>query len=397
MLTSKIELFHFGDCGQYDELNPFYIFAKENTPEILFLIAHSEPFELKANDIAKLLDCELKDLENILNAMEKIHMVLVKNDRYSINFPVFLEKDLHLLDKFSKKTAQKIGDLVIMNKEKLHQLVSKLSAHKYFSYERLLYHIIGDYIFDGTAIEYFGTREIFKISKEQLGHRDYILIGFEESEKMFDFSDNILCSSNNYKVKNIRFNSFGDGNGNREDLYRFFRQVNSSLKNATDNDKLNLSYIKLIEQQNQMLGENCAILIKRVLNEDICISDLSPMERKRFDFLKELGYVREDKKSKISFKVPVFQANDISILKEISNCILCIIENEIDNTFKKLNNDYKELSAIKHKVDIKEIANELWHQVFGSINEYLVEKNFFERPNYIDGQGRFFQSIYIEE
>jgi hypothetical protein len=55
------------------------------------------------------------------------------------------------------------------------------------------------------------------------------------------------------------------------------------------------------------------------------------------------------------------------------------------------------LSAIKHKVDIKEIANELWHQVFGSINEYLVEKNFFERPNYIDGQGRFFQSIYIEE
>ncbi|MBS4538851.1 hypothetical protein GOQ27_10270 [Clostridium sp. D2Q-11] len=282
-------------------------------------------------------------------------------------------------------------------KDKLCKLVSKLNVYEHFSENRLLYHIIGDYIFDGTAIDYFGSNETFKISKKQPGGRDYILIGFEESEKVFNFSDNLLCSSNNYKVKNIRFNSFGDGNGNRKDLYRFFRQVYANLKSVTGNERLNLSYIKLLEQQNQVLAEDCSILIKRLLNEDVHVNELSEIEKKRFYFLKELGYLKEDNKSEIYFNVPVFYNNDINILKEISKYILFIIEDEVYSIFKELNNDFKDLSAIKHEVDIKEVANELWHQVFGNINEYLVGRGFFEKPNYIDGQGRFFQSIYIEE
>lgn len=57
ILVRKIELFHFWDCGQFDELNLFYIFGKENIPEILFLIANTDPFKF---EILKKLYCSIE-------------------------------------------------------------------------------------------------------------------------------------------------------------------------------------------------------------------------------------------------------------------------------------------------------------------------------------------------
>ncbi len=392
----RIELYHFGDCGSIDEFNPFYVFSKNNMPEILFLIANCEPYTLKSNEIAETLQYELSEINALLVNLKSLNMITEVDTAYAINFPIFLERDLPLLDRFSKEAARKIGDTIIHNKKKLYKFVSKLNAYSDFDSNRLLYHIVGDYIFDGTAIDYFGTKDIFKISKEQPGDRDYILIGFEVSEKVFNFSNKLLCSSNNYRAKNVTFNSFGDSDGNRKDLYRFYRQAHLKLKNLSNYEQLNLSYIQLLERQNQLLAEECAHFINRLLKDKVSLSNLSSIEKTQFEFLQALGYLELDDKFKIEFKVPVFYSQDKALLKDVSDFLLSLIEDEVNALFHTIKDTYTDLSAVKHGVNTKEISNELWHQVFGNINEYLVENRFFEKPDFIEGEGRYFQCLYID-
>ncbi len=34
-MSKKIDLFHFGDCGSYDEYNPLRLYNEEYVPELL--------------------------------------------------------------------------------------------------------------------------------------------------------------------------------------------------------------------------------------------------------------------------------------------------------------------------------------------------------------------------
>lgn len=395
-MPEKIQLYHFGDCGNLDKLNPFYYFQQKGVPQILYLIADSTRFELGVNDIANQLNSNQKEIANVLDMLKNIDMITEKGKRYSINFPVFLEKDLPLIEEFSQKAAFEIGSRILQLKQKLHKKLENLHARNSFAPKRLLYHIIGDYILDGKAIDYFGKKGIFKISKIQPGNRDYILIGFQESEKVSNFSKQLLCSSNNYTIGNFRYNSFGDGNGDRKDLYRFFRQISSGLINATENRDLNLSYLRLIEQYNCKLLEQCSHLINQFLNKSISVSDLSNDEKMGVVFLQEMGYLSQDEYAKIRLQVPVFYNQDLNILADISELIINEIKDDVAQTFRYLPKVCNQLASIEHNVDISEIANELWHQIFGKINEYLVVKGLFSNPRYIINQGRFLQSIYIE-
>lgn len=53
------------------------------------------------------------------------------------------------------------------------------------------------------------------------------------------------------------------------------------------------------------------------------------------------------------------------------------------------------LRCIGHGVPVKEIANELYHVVFGQINEQLAAEGFVENPPYREGEGRYLQSIEL--
>ena len=58
-------------------------------------------------------------------------------------------------------------------------------------------------------------------------------------------------------------------------------------------------------------------------------------------------------------------------------------------------NSAPNLTSHNHGVNKKEIANELYHLLFGSINEELVKRGIVSKPDHIPGQGRFFRCIEI--
>ena len=114
-------------------------------------------------------------------------------------------------------------------------------------------------------------------------------------------------------------------------------------------------------------------------------------------FLEKLEYISIDTNDdSISVAVPIFYDFEIvTVIKDLSDIILINIFQIVKEVFENFEINTLKLTSIKHNVDIKEIANELWHQIFGSTNEYLVREGFVSTPDSINGQGRYLKSLTI--
>ena len=180
-------------------------------------------------------------------------------------------------------------------------------------------------------------------------------------------------------------------------MLRFMRQVTSNLNDVTTNLNLNLSYIHILEQHNEHLKQVCAEIITKALCAEKSDSSFSDEEKDAIKFLEELKYIELDESGTVRVTVPVFDADDEKVIKNISDYLMELIGDEVASEFSNLGSKMHGLSAVAHGVNEKEIANDLWHQVFGNINEYLVQDGLFSTPESRIGEGRYFQAIYIRE
>lgn len=312
-----------------------------------------------------------------------------------INFPVFLEGDINSIERHVKDVARKIGDRIIELEETLLHRLNYISCLDEYGKKRILYHLICDFTFDGAALEYLSDRDMFSVYKEQPGDRNNILIGYENNKNTLKYNDELLCSSQNYSVGRFKFNSFGDCDGERIDFHRFFKNVSQCLGTESNNKELMSSYIKLNDIYNKNTVKKCGELIVLILEDEIYVEDLSGEERYMIDIMKEIGYINIDDDNRIVCTVPVIKEKDIEIFRDISYVILENIYEEIDKACNSIKEELKDIIAIKQEVSIKEVCNEIWNQIFGFTNEYLIEKEFIAEPKYRINEGRYFQCIYI--
>lgn len=395
-MNKKLDIYFFGESGPYDEFNPGYVCSKEFVPEILYLIAYNEPYSIARDEIIEIIKINGEEFDNIIESLKRIDAIYIVQNKYKLKFPVFLEEDMPLLDKHFKNIGEVVGNKIINKKDQIYIEMSKLSNYNFFPKERLLYHVICDDIFDGTAFDFFEKKNIFSSSKLQPGNRNYIIFGYEDSEGVQNHSNKILCSSNNYSSKSFTFNSFGDSDGIRKDMFRFFRQVEGNLEDATPFNDLNLDYIKIIEQKNSEIVERCGKLVWKSYKNEINYNQLSKIEKDMVKFLVKLEYLSIDEKDNtIVCNVPVFQGSDNEIINEISDIVLNQICDIVKSTFDKFEKEATELTAIRHENSMKEVAIELWHQIFGFTNEYLSKIGFIQSPKYVKGEGRYLRSLHI--
>lgn len=398
MGNKKLNFYFFGEIGTYDEFNPAYACNKEYAPEILYIIASYKPFSICKFEIMKELNIEENKFDDVISNLKLINAIDENEKGYKINFPTFLEKDIVNMDKHLNNIGEVVGDEIISLKNVLYEKLSCLTNYKTFTNERLLYHIICDKIFDGTAFNFFESKKVFCTSKLQKGNRDYIIVAYEDSSIVDKYSNELLCSSNNYRAGDFIFNSFGDSNGARKDVYRFFRLVQKGLENTSPFYDLNLSYIKVIDGANKDIAKRCGELIYDVYNNSINYDELIEQDKNLLTFLNEINYITiNDGDKSISVNIPIFQSNDKVIINEISDIILMNIFPIVKGIFENFEISAPDLTGVMHKVDIKEIANELWHQIFGSANEYLVKKSFVHKPECVNGEGRYLRSLYIDK
>ncbi|GAA0124963.1 hypothetical protein UT300019_08650 [Clostridium sp. CTA-19] len=206
----------------------------------------------------------------------------------------------------------------------------------------------------------------------------------------------MLCSSNNYRADDVLFNSFGDGNGFRKDIYRYFRMIPESIDEGIKFHSLNIAYMDILDDFNNIIAKECGSLIKNIFTNNRKYVDLNNKERKLANFLIELNYLNIDKANgHLNIDVPVFFNSERDIIQRIGEIILLDILPYVEKTFMELKRSMDKLTSIKHEVSIKDIGNELWHQIFGYTNEYLVKSEFVATPKFKEGEGRYLQSIVI--
>lgn len=181
-------------------------------------------------------------------------------------------------------------------------------------------------------------------------------------------------------------------------MFRFFRLTQKSVHSASPFDKVNIAYNNVLDRMNKKIAYECGNLIRSVIEKDITYSQLSEQEKSIAQFLQELEYISINEDNSISVNITVFYDFEVATtIKELSDIILENIFPIVKEIFDSFEINVSEITPVRHNVDIKETANELWHQIFGATNEYLVKEGFVATPNNIDGQGRYLRSLTISK
>ncbi len=392
MKNKKLNFFYFGEDSNYGNYNPDYICNTNHAPEILYLIASNEPFSISKYEIVKILNMSEEKLDDTISNLQLINAIEVKDDTFKIKFPVFLEEDVIKMEGYLSNIGQVIGDKIISLSNVINQKLLNLECSKYHSKERILYHIICEDIFDHTALAFFTKRNIFSTSKLQPDDRTYIRVAYEDIKTVDLPSSKLIYIRNSYSSYGL--NWYGHSNDSSKDMYRFFRLIQKGIDNETPFHDLNIGYNTIIDDMNKEIARKCGELIVNVISKDAKCNELTVKEKSLVSILKELGYADINQVNKsILINVPLFYASEKTIIEDISDTILFELYPVVREFFENFEINVSDLTSIRHMLDIKEISNELWHQIFGSTNEYLVKKKFIELPHNGGGESLYLRSI----
>ena len=130
------------------------------------------------------------------------------------------------------------------------------------------------------------------------------------------------------------------------------------------------------------LKNSCGIASKdALLNEAASLIRTGKCHPATMDMLELFGYVRNG-----AIGIPVYLPKDMEYTAKIES----IVEKRMGQAFSDLLlglADVLEITAVRHGVNRLEIANELYHSVFGSMNEELAARGIVAAPQSISGEG----------
>ena len=351
-MNFKIFYYENYDSISFDKNNPRYVMSKPKVMDILSMLSKNQPFSLSKADFED---------EQIIDKLLHIDVLVEKNGNLCIGVPLFLETDLDELVHLSVHTAKHITQILISKKDELYKCISKINNS--FSAEINLYHLLSGQIFDGMMFDFLEQENLVTTSKIHHTGLDYLVIIYEDSDKLADYSDRLLCSYNRLSTSNGTFSSFGDSNGIRKDFYRFYRQM--ELDNLSSSEKaMALPKPEILAEQfyNLVIGKE--------------------VSKRYIDLFEYFGYVRDN-----NIIVPVYLKEVDAIVQELFDLIIHDIQVPIIQAIQQIGSST--LTSIYNGVDVKDIANEIYHLIFGEVNELLVKNGIVATPIHLDGEGRY--------
>ena len=288
--------------------------------------------------------------------------------------PIFLEEDVPVLKAFSATAAAPLADRLWNLRNKLWDTVGGINNG--FSPQVNLYHILCGMVFDGFFFDYLGKRGVVATSRLHPSGLDYLSVIYEDCPELTQFSNGLLCSYNRLTDGKIALESFGDANGERFDLYRCFRlrETGRMPERFKQAGKL-LDKLPKGKERNLLLDSACSLLQGNECSEE-CRA-----------ILELFGYAKGG-----DICVPVFDQTDEPIIIDLAELIKENLYDAVVHTLQKIQMNL-EITAARHGVPTSEIANELYHILFGAINEELVKRGLTAAPPYKPGEGRYLQCI----
>ena len=301
---------------------------------------------------------------------------VLRENRTELSFdcPVFLREDAIVLHREIASKASSIVDLLDGSMTDIRACCDKI--HNGFSVKRNLYHILCGMVFDGRFFDYLSNRGVLSSSRQHPSGLDYLTVIYEKCEELQDLSDGLLCSYNRLVNDECSLQSFGDAQGNRFDFYRFFRMM--------EQEKLPPQFMpakKLLQERFGGADKDT------LLSETVSLLRTGRCEPGTMALLELFGYVHDG-----AFCVPVYMSEHQNQIMRIGD----IAEKSLGEAFADRLMELAgtlDITAVRHGVSPLEIANELYHILFGSVNEELAVRGIVAAPKFIPGEGRYFKCI----
>lgn len=290
--------------------------------------------------------------------------------------PIFLREDAAVLHRSIASKASALVDLLQNSMTVIRDCCGKIENG--FPVELNLYHILCGMIFDGDFFEYLSNKGALATSRQHPSGLDYLTVIYEKCEELQTLSDGLLCSYNRFVNAKCALQSFGDARGNRFDLYRFFRLM--------EQGKLPDKF----RDAEALLLDNFGCAGKdSLLDEAVSLAQTGGCAPAAMALFELFGYVQDG-----TICVPVYTPDHQKHILEIESIVEKSIGKAMSDTLIELAGTI-DITAVKHGVNRMEIANELYHIVFGAINEELAARGIVAAPQYVSGEGRYFKCIEL--
>ena len=300
----------------------------------------------------------------------------LNGDILMVDCPVFLRDDAAVLHTEIRAKASALVEALQDSMDEIRECCAKIDNG--FPVELNLYHILCGMVFDGAFFDYLSDRGVLATSRQHLSGLDYLTVIYEKCEELREFSDGLLCSYNRFVNEQCSLQSFGDAKGNRYDFYRFYRL----LEQGEIPDRFMSAKMLLMEHLGVADKE-------KLLDEAVSLIRTGECDPAVMELLELFSYAENG-----MLCVPVFLPEYRKFIAEIERIVeisigemMCEVLNELADTV--------EITAVRHGANPLEIANELYHIVFGSINEELVDRGLVVAPNDFPGEGRYLKCIEL--
>lgn len=369
----EFEYFLFENFDAGEELNNPYNprnFLGNGTNAILTEVA-----QLPANTCSYNECCE-KYSTHIVRKLIDGGVLRPSGIALAFDCPIFLREDATILHTEIASKASRLVDLLQNSMTAIWDCCARIENG--FPVELNLYHILCGMVFDGDFFEHLSNKGALATSRQHPSGLDYLTVIYEKCQELQTLSDGLLCSYNRFANAKCSLQSFGDAQGNRFDFYRFFRL----MEQGTLPDKFKDAEALLIDDFG---GANKELLLGEVLS----LIQTGQCDPAVMALLELFGYVQNG-----TFCVPVYTPEHKKCIAEIEGIVEKCLGNAMSDTLIELAGSI-DITAVKHGVNHMEIANELYHIVFGSINEELTKRGIVAAPQCIPGEGRYFKCIEL--
>lgn len=341
---ASFDVFYFeNNIDHTHPLAPGHILTKK-AYEVLTQVATG----IAADEIIRRCD------EKLVQDLMQIGVLRWEGSSLRYDTPIFLRADAEALRGLFAAEARLLAEQLGAHKKELYALVRRIGNG--FDEVVNLYHILCGMVLDGLFFDDLCVSGAVATSRLHPSGMDYLTIIYEKCEALDDLSRGLLCSWNRLIGDGFALQSFGDSDGVRHDFYRACQRVDEDIPPKAE---------LLCEAQRLVETGECASWAMQTLEA--------------------FEYVRDG-----LICVPVFRKEDEHTVQEIAALVSrCLLQ----PVTKLLIHCDLDITAVNHGVNRRELANELYHILFGQINEELIRLGIVAAPPYVPGEGRYLKSI----
>lgn len=380
---NNLNIFYFdNEMGKFDEFNPRFVMEQKHVKNIIRILAYNEPYSISVDKIADNLEISEQNVLDAINLLKNVSAIKENNNKLALNFPFFTTTDCKLIKKVVINSLDATKDFWSTTIQSFSQKLGRFYPN--IDEKISLYHILCGKVFDGSIFNYLEKRHLLKQSYPKNNGRDFIIIGYENSNYCNKFNSDLFCSFNHARSESNSLSSFGNAHGNRFDFFRYFklREKNGLYGKFCKIDK----YLK--KYSNPEITSGSLEIIKQIKHS----SDFSKNEF--YLTLKDFDYIN----NKDEINVPIFD-NYIEKCSEFSEFVFEKIGDFISKSLTEIRDTIvnSRISCVRHGVNINELCNELWHIYFGLLNKFLIEKKIVASPQQFYNQGKYLKCIYLSK